>query len=1031
MTDSVEESIRIFVSYARKDKRWLDNEYKYNLIPWLIESTRRLNVVFWYDKELVASEVFMGRIHEEIDKAHIAILIVSQPFLNSDFIEKHELPRIKNRAAQKNLSVVPVLVEPCSWQEDDFLCERQMLPGKPTPLINYTERDAEWAQVKFDLLDSIKRLIKKIRFERTQAGETQKNDRANAETAQDIGVQIQQEATSPAPGEESVYNDAKQTDFLEVKTETAYAIPYTATPDIVVINDSDSGFPIECHKNLDSFLQDGGAKPCAHWVVLYLSNLSETCLSRDKITNQNTDNLVVIVSAEELRRHDVRLSQGLSWEATAEDLTAELYQNPLLQPLLKARHLIVTFQYDGAYWLNNAPGAANSLLVFDASRAEGEWANSKGSIGAFVFLSTFMAAIVRELCIPSKEIIADEGKAKAAWGKKLVPDFEMALSTGLGASRELRRHSRKRVADNDKEATDTAIQFSEFIGICKQDYQPISTGNFVSAMIPHSGCARGHWMMLDEWQVLARSSSRPRPHFDAAMAVAFLGAEALERFPCAQFGAYQTVDRKEIESLRAIRQFINNYGKEEQPRTPLNLGVFAPPGSDKTKMLIQIAKASLNIKDNDILLFNLSQFNAASDLTGAFQQIVGKISSGVTPLVFWNEFDAQGYRWLQYLLAPMEDGIFQDGRNTTPIGKCIFVFAGSTSSTFYNFGPINPDTLANDELEKLMKQDPDKLREMERTWREFLLAKGPAFKSLLLGYLNMLGVNRRLISMERNGRRIWSVDERDLCFPVRRALLIRSTFKTKKGDRLKLDSSVLRALLEIPIYKTGDRSLQFICTYLANNNSGIPGRSNLPSLDLLNMHVDAEEFWKLCEQDHDFSGKAKDLASLLHRGYCLRICGNTTRKDVAIEFEKLPEDLQRANIAQALRIPGILRLAGMHLEPGDVVPFDQLLESRSADEEPLRQHLAARDRLEVLAEAEHNGWMVERMLSGWKYSRKKDKPRKLHDCLIPYSQSTDEIKYFDRLAIIGKAAPADKPDEEQFGYVDMVKVVGLRVVMDE
>jgi hypothetical protein len=31
---------------------------------------------------------------------------------------------------------------------------------------------------------------------------------------------------------------------------------------------------------------------------------------------------------------------------------------------------------------------------------------------------------------------------------------------------------------------------------------------------------------------------------------------------------------------------------------------------------------------------------------------------------------------------------------------------------------------------------------------------------------------------------------------------------------------------------------------------------------------------------------------------------------------------------------------------------------------------------------------------------------------------------------IGKAAPEDKPDEEQFGYVDMVKVVGLRVVMD-
>jgi len=191
--DSAEAVIRIFVSYARKDKRWLDDDYRYHLIPWLIESMRKQNVVFWYDKELVASEVFTRRIQEEIDHADIAILIVSQPFLNSDFIEKFELPRIKDRADQKKLAVVPVLVEQCSWEEDDFLSARQMLPGKPTPLINYTEREADWAQVKFDLLDGIKKLVKKIRVERAQAGEVQRNDREQAEVAQFVEKQKQQE----------------------------------------------------------------------------------------------------------------------------------------------------------------------------------------------------------------------------------------------------------------------------------------------------------------------------------------------------------------------------------------------------------------------------------------------------------------------------------------------------------------------------------------------------------------------------------------------------------------------------------------------------------------------------------------------------------------------------------------------------------------------------------------------------------------------------------------------------------------------
>src|ERR1035437_2465685 len=81
--DSSEEPIRIFVSYSRKDKRWLDEEDEYSMIPHLMRSMKKLNVVFWFDRELVASEVFTGRIAEEIEKSHIALLFVSQSFLNS------------------------------------------------------------------------------------------------------------------------------------------------------------------------------------------------------------------------------------------------------------------------------------------------------------------------------------------------------------------------------------------------------------------------------------------------------------------------------------------------------------------------------------------------------------------------------------------------------------------------------------------------------------------------------------------------------------------------------------------------------------------------------------------------------------------------------------------------------------------------------------------------------------------------------------------------------------------------------------
>ncbi len=50
-------TIRIFVSYAHEDKRWLEPENDpYVLIPFLQESLRREDVFFWYDKHLIPRE---------------------------------------------------------------------------------------------------------------------------------------------------------------------------------------------------------------------------------------------------------------------------------------------------------------------------------------------------------------------------------------------------------------------------------------------------------------------------------------------------------------------------------------------------------------------------------------------------------------------------------------------------------------------------------------------------------------------------------------------------------------------------------------------------------------------------------------------------------------------------------------------------------------------------------------------------------------------------------------------------------------
>jgi predicted MFS family arabinose efflux permease len=167
-----EEFVRVFVSYAREDKRWLDPDYRYSLIPFLMESLRRHRVAFWFDKELKPGDEFRRFIESEIDQSQIALLIVSQSFLNSEFIENKEMPRIAERARQGKMIIVPVLVEPCDWSEYPFLADRQMVPS--SPLIEYTESEPQWAKVRYQILDGLKAQLKRIREVQPAAVQAQK-----------------------------------------------------------------------------------------------------------------------------------------------------------------------------------------------------------------------------------------------------------------------------------------------------------------------------------------------------------------------------------------------------------------------------------------------------------------------------------------------------------------------------------------------------------------------------------------------------------------------------------------------------------------------------------------------------------------------------------------------------------------------------------------------------------------------------------------------------------------------------------------
>lgn len=51
---------------------------------------------------------------------------------------------------------------------------------------------------------------------------------------------------------------------------------------------------------------------------------------------------------------------------------------------------------------------------------------------------------------------------------------------------------------------------------------------------------------------------------------------------------------------------------------------------------------------------------------------------------------------------------------------------------------------------------------------------------------------------------------------------------------------------------------------------------------------------------------------------------------------------------------------------------------------------------ELLARNTHETWAAQRLADGWKYGEQRDDVNKLHPCLIPYEELSEEEKEYDR-----------------------------------
>ncbi len=676
----------------------------------------------------------------------------------------------------------------------------------------------------------------------------------------------------------------------------------------------------------------------------------------DRLVESFADRLTVVLPASALRVREAKIQDSLSWDLTIEETARELEEGASALDLGRARRVVVQFGAAGAASFSREPGQDRvrfERFLYHPELLEATW-NTRHPGRMFGLLSCLAAAVARHAVEP--------------------PSYPLFIAMGRGlragqAIHELGGGSGSFDPDLAREDIRAIYHPRPAAGRAAPEPAAAFFAGFPHSILADPVMRRQPALQSD----LLRDLAGTGPEYLAARGteVVLRGpGRALAAAPRARYGGYLTADREEIERINAIRALIQSYLQNPADRRPLSIAVFGQPGSGKSFAIKQLATELF--PGQKPIEFNLAQWERPAELHAAFHQVRDACLLGQIPLVFWDEFDSGGLRWLKPFLAPMQDAEFQQASRAHHLGRAIFVFAGGTCADFDSFDrSLHPDPAVRDEFRKV---------------------KGPDFVSRLRTHLNIKGPNP---------------GERDPDWLIRRAILLRTLLERHwprlidPGGNAAVSPSVIRGFLRVERYLHGARSLEMVVS--ASRPGARFDPAALPGEDILRSHVTPDFIRHVAEGELELP-VIEALAEACHAGWY------RVREEDGWSFGSPRDDARRlhpmmrpyAELSEEdkekSRITARLTNAKL-LEIGRrIVRFTPDDQKRPPD---VTLSEAERDRL---MEIEHDIWLRDRLLQGYQYAPVTDESLRLHRDVVPFRDQLPEDRRLDQA--IAEAIPA-------------------------
>lgn len=145
--------VKIFVSYSHLDGTYVGEGSLLGHLR-LLEAAGL--ATFWYDEQIAVGSKWDDEIRRHIRESDIALVLVSQRFLMSKYIQDVEIRAFLELCETSGMIIFPVLLSSCDWELFEWLKERKFIPPPPRTL----ERDSGTPESRTESFHDVYKALK-------------------------------------------------------------------------------------------------------------------------------------------------------------------------------------------------------------------------------------------------------------------------------------------------------------------------------------------------------------------------------------------------------------------------------------------------------------------------------------------------------------------------------------------------------------------------------------------------------------------------------------------------------------------------------------------------------------------------------------------------------------------------------------------------------------------------------------------------------------------------------------------------------